>query len=228
MLTKRKLLVAACLLVLLSPFALAWLAAGELSAPVNHAVGQLPSDLNGEAVEFPSTSGATVRAWLIKGQPRAGVVVLMHGVRADRLSMLGRARFLARAGYGVLLFDFQAHGESRGERITFGYLESRDARAAIDFVRARLPSERVGVIGVSMGGAAALLAKPPLEVDALVLELVYPTIDEAVTDRRRCCLVRAAADVAVQAAPRRRRGGVASRGSRRHALDAEAVDRGRG
>ena len=44
---------------------------------------------------------------------------------------------------------------------------------------------RIGVIGVSMGGAATLLATPPLDVDAMVLEMVYPTINEAVSNRLR-------------------------------------------
>ncbi len=34
-----------------------------------------------------------------------------------------------------------------------------------------------------MGGAAAILASPPLQADAFVLEMVYPTIDDAVTNR---------------------------------------------
>jgi len=97
--------------------------------------------------------------------------------------MLERARFLSSEGYGVLLFDFQAHGESRGRHITFGYLESLDAASAVDFVRQKKPSDKVGIIGVSMGGAASLLATPPLDVQAMVLESVYPTIEEAVTDR---------------------------------------------
>ena len=109
----------------------------------------------------------------------------MHGVRANRLSMLERARFLSQTGYSVLLFDFQAHGESAGNHITFGYLESKDAQAAVEFLRQTLPSEQIGVIGVSMGGAAALLASPSLEVKAMVLESVYPTIDEAIADRLR-------------------------------------------
>lgn len=107
----------------------------------------------------------------------------MHGVRASRLDMLGRARFLTRAGYFVLLFDFQAHGESAGRQITFGHLESRDARAAVQFARARAPQEKIGVIGVSMGGAAAMLAEPPLVADAIVLEQVYPTLRQAIGDR---------------------------------------------
>jgi uncharacterized protein len=97
--------------------------------------------------------------------------------------MVNRARFLSRAGYSVLLVDFQAHGESAGDHITFGYLESRDAQAAIRFAREQLPGEKIGVIGVSMGGAAILLAEPPLNVDAVVLEMVYPTIEDAIADR---------------------------------------------
>ena len=34
-----------------------------------------------------------------------------------------------------------------------------------------------------MGGAASLLASPPLDVNAMVLEMVYPTINQAVSNR---------------------------------------------
>src|SRR5258705_1849233 len=112
-----------------------------------------------------------------------GAIILMHGVRSNRLSMLDRARFLSRAGYSVLLFDFQAHGESKGDHITLGYLESKDTQAAVRFVRENAPGEKIGILGVSMGGAATLLASPPLNVNAIVLEMVYPTIDQAVSNR---------------------------------------------
>jgi fermentation-respiration switch protein FrsA (DUF1100 family) len=39
------------------------------------------------------------------------------------------------------------------------------------------------VIGVSLGGAATLLATPPLQIDGVVLEAVYPSIDRAVHNR---------------------------------------------
>lgn len=107
----------------------------------------------------------------------------MHGVRGSRLQMLERARFLSAAGYAVLLFDFQAHGESTGDAITTGYFESRDARAALEFLRASSPGEKIGIIGVSMGGAATLLSEPPLAADAIILEMVYPTIEQAISNR---------------------------------------------
>src|SRR4051812_38826143 len=85
----------------------------------------LPSGVNGVAeVSFPSASGSTLRAWFVSGRPGAGAVVLLHGVGANRTSMLGRLRFLHARGYAVLAPDFQAHGESPGAHITFGARES--------------------------------------------------------------------------------------------------------
>ena len=130
-----------------------------------------------------SPAAGTLRGWLVPGRRGAGVVLLLHGIGGSRLDMVERARFLHAAGYGVLLFDSRAHGESGGERITFGYLESLDARAMLDFLRRQVPGERVGVIGISLGGAAMLVGPQPLDVSALVLEAVYPTLTEAIDDR---------------------------------------------
>jgi len=154
-----------------------------LSAPARATVGAPPGDLRAEQIEIASPSGATLRGWFIEGRPGAGAVVLMHGVQGNRLHMVPRARLLVAAGFSVLLFDFQAHGESTGNRITFGRLEGLDARAAVALVRQRLPAERVGAIGSSLGGAAALLGPGPLPVDALVLESVYSEIGTAISNR---------------------------------------------
>lgn len=161
----------------------AWGVGTLLIASVNRPVGAPPPGLSAQTVAFRSASGSLLHGWFLRGRKGAGAVVLLHGVRGDRRSMLGRARLFADAGYSVLLFDFQASGESSGRHITFGYLESRDVLAAVEYVRRQAPGEKIGIVGVSLGGAAALLASPPLRVDALVLEMVFPTIDEAITDR---------------------------------------------
>jgi fermentation-respiration switch protein FrsA (DUF1100 family) len=153
------------------------------AAPARSMIGAAPPDLHAESVVFASASGATLHGWFVTGHPGSGAVVLMHGIHSNRLSMVRRAVMLGAAGFSVLLFDFQAHGESTGSRITFGHLEALDALAAVAFVRQRLPGERVGTIGVSLGGAAALLGPGPLPVDALVLESVYPDIAAATANR---------------------------------------------
>lgn len=163
----------------------AWLGQEQLIGPRRVAIGPAPRDLSLEDVSFHSTTGATLHGWYAAGCSGHGTVLLLHGVRANRLAMLPRAQWLHGLGYGVLLIDFQASGESSGRWITFGAYEAGDAVAAIAYLRFRSPDERIAVIGTSMGGAAALLARPPQKVDAMVLEQVYPDIDHAVQDRLR-------------------------------------------
>jgi len=161
----------------------AWHEGTVLVAPSNGDIGPPPADLPVQSVQFVSKSGATLRGWFVPGQPDKGAVILMHGIRANRSQMTGLSEFLHRTGYSVLLFDFQAHGESIGKHITAGHLESLDAAAAVNFVHQKFPDEKIGIIGFSMGGASAVLAEPPLRVNAMVLESVYPTIQQAITDR---------------------------------------------
>src|SRR5215471_11150915 len=109
---KRLLIISGLVLV---GFATAVLIAGSiLVQPGDQVIGPLPPDVKGEVVAFGSASGTTLHGWFLPGQPHAGAVVLMHGVRATRVSMLARARMLNRNGYAVLLFDFQGCGESHG------------------------------------------------------------------------------------------------------------------
>ena len=174
---------------LIAAFAVVILAAGWfLSRPAPGRVGPPPRYLGAESVAITGGASDTVRGWFAPGQPGGGAVLLLHSVREDRTAMLDRARFLHAQGYAVLLIDLYGHGETVGEHVTFGIRESRDASAALRYLRTRAPSERVGVIGFSLGGAAALLGNGPLSVDALVLEAVYPTIGEAASDRLRARL----------------------------------------
>src|SRR5437899_3235533 len=154
-----------------------------LAAPVQTHVGKPPEDLGARPVEIKSDSGAMVHGWWCPTTTSHGAVLLLPGIRANRLSMVGRARFLLRAGYSVLLIDFQATGETKGDHITFGWKESRDVLAAITFVRHIDPTARVAIIGSSLGGVAALLATPPLRVDGRVLEAVSPTLEIATRTR---------------------------------------------
>ena len=169
--------------VVVSTATLAWVVGSELIAPAPAAIPDSALSIAHEAVSFPSGSGSSIHGWYVPAAQQVGAVVLMHGVRANRLEMVGRANFLHEAGYSVLLFDFQAHGESPGEHITFGHLEALDAAAAVSFVRQRSTSQFVGVIGVSLGGAAAVLGAEALPAQAFVLEAVYPSIDVATENR---------------------------------------------
>lgn len=159
------------------------LAVGEvLTRPVRSSAPPAPAGLNPAPIVVPGPDGA-VRGWHLPGTPGRGLVVLLHGLRGSRLQMLARARFLQQAGYGAVLVDLPAHGDSEGARITFGARESGAVRALMRHVRATWPAERVAVVGVSLGAASFVLAELDEPPAAAVLESLYPTIREAVEDR---------------------------------------------
>jgi alpha-beta hydrolase superfamily lysophospholipase len=159
-----------------------WFVGGRLIAPMNREVGPPPDDLPLESIEIPSKSGSQLAGWYLPAANSRATVVFVHGIGADRRQMLELARILHGEGCAALLIDLRAHGESPGDMITLGHLERYDVQAAIDYARQREPTHRIGLVGRSMGGAAALLA-PKLDLDALVIESVYATIDDAIANR---------------------------------------------
>ncbi len=162
-----------------------WFAAGKLSEPMLHNIGRPPLDLEASNVTMVSSAGHLVHGWLAHGVADHGVILLLHGLSADRRAMVPRAEYLHKLGYTVLMIDFQANGETRGANQTFGELESRDVAAAIQYLHYKLPDERVGILGVSLGAAAFVLAQDREHVDAVVLDSIYPTLKEAIAERVR-------------------------------------------
>jgi alpha-beta hydrolase superfamily lysophospholipase len=156
-----------------------------LVKPSRRPIPPPPPSLQATVVKIPSASGATLVAWLsIPPTPR-GAVLVLHGVRADRATMLSRARLLREEGFAVLVPDLQAHGESTGDRITFGFLEAKDAEACVTYLQGRFRDLPIAAVGVSMGGAALALGGNRLPLRGAVLEAVYPTVEEATDNRVR-------------------------------------------
>ena len=111
-------------------------------------------------VSFYNWRGELLSGWLALVTPEAPVILLAHGTPGNRLSMLQRATFLYKHGYNVLLFDFQSYGLSQGVMSTLGMVESEDILAAISFLHGLQDTmySKIGVLGLSMGATAAVLA----------------------------------------------------------------------
>lgn len=176
-------LAAVLVTLLLSAVTAGAVAVRGMASPARAVVGPPPGGIGARAVTVPSATGQALAGWYAPGRPGQGAVLLLHGIRADRRMLASRMVLLARAGMAVLAVDFRAHGESPGRSITFGHLEARDAEGALAWLRAAAPGERVGAVGISLGGAALLLASRTAPVDAMVLESVFPDIRAAVVNR---------------------------------------------
>lgn len=171
------------LLACLFGLGMVWTAGSLVARPVNRVV---PSpDPPGRVVRLVSSDGvALAGSYWPSAREDAPAVLLLHGINSSRATFTDNARWLNGLGYAVLAIDFRGHGGSGAAERTFGWREAEDARAGLAFLRREALGRKIGVIGVSLGGAAALIGpKGPLEVDALVLHAVYPDIRTAILNR---------------------------------------------
>jgi uncharacterized protein len=152
--TRRLLLAAAAVVsayVVVGPLALTYV--------FTHAArAQVPEARLGAAYEkisFETADGLTLRGWYVPSKNRAAVISAPG--RADSQEP---ARMLVRHGYGVLLFDRRGEGESDGDPHIFGWGAEKDLNAAVAFLqrRADVDRDRIGGIGLSVGGETLLQA----------------------------------------------------------------------
>lgn len=135
-----------------------------------------------EDVRFQGRDGTTLAGWFIPGDSRA-TVLLLHGYRCQRDEMLPHADMLHRAGYSVLLFDFRNRGESGGDAVTLGYQERGDVLGAMDYLKTRsdVDSSGFGVLGISQGGATAILAAAQSQdIRAVAAEGVFRSLNSVI------------------------------------------------
>jgi alpha/beta superfamily hydrolase len=124
--------------------------------------------------------------WMPADDPDAPAVVVVHGIQSCRreANVLVPAGMLHRAGFSVFLIDIRDHGDSEGDdgRFAGGSEEYLDVLGAWDWVRAQgIPSERIGIAGVSFGSINSVIAggEEPA-VPAIWADSVATRMDEAI------------------------------------------------
>ena len=133
---------------------------GERHEPARDVAGTgSPSD-HGLAYEDAAPDGGRcppVR-WYVPSHN--GAALVLHGAGSTRSAVLSHGVVLARHGYGVLMLDTRGHGRSEGRAMDFGWFGDPDIHAAASFLarRADVDPERIGVVGLSMGGEQAIAA----------------------------------------------------------------------
>ena len=108
-----------------------------------------------EDVAFTTADGLRLEGWFVPSQNGATVIAF-----PGRSGPQEHTRMLVRHGYGVLLFDRRGEGASEGDPNTFGWHGERDLHAAAAYLRSRsdVDPERIGAIGLSVGGEMLIRA----------------------------------------------------------------------
>ena len=156
-------------------------------APARCEIGAPPPDFAFPIhnVSFQTDDELTIKGWYSPAADNRSAIILLHGHKGNRWQMYDTARMLRRAGYGVLLYDARATGESEGETTSVGYYETADLTAAVRFLRERRV-EQIACLGQSQGGATILLAAAKLQgVKCVIAQSSYDTILNAIDRRYR-------------------------------------------
>jgi len=106
--------------------------------------------------------GVKIRGDLIEpgsGDPDSPVIVLVHGWTGDASTMLHLAEPLLAEGLCVVVFDVRSHGRSDpAPAVTVRHFRD-DLMAVLDWLRDQRPHREIIVVGHSLGGSAAILAR---------------------------------------------------------------------
>ncbi len=125
-------------------------------------------------VELITEDNVKLSAWYTP--PQNGVVILLaHGYGDKRLEDF--YLLFASHSYGVMAWDFRAHGKSGGDFSSLGYYEVLDAKAALAFALAQPGVEHIGAWGGSMGAVTMIRATAQYpEIEAIVADSPFATL----------------------------------------------------
>jgi uncharacterized protein len=139
-------------------------------------------DMPYEELYFQSLDKLTLQGWYIAAKANKATIIVAHGYRRSKATYLLMANWFWKAGYNVFMFDFRSHGFSEGERGTsVGYMERLDLHGAVNYLVAK-GEQRIGVIGVSMGASATILATAENpHIKAVVLDSPYAHLYRSIT-----------------------------------------------
>lgn len=160
--------------------------------------GEVPFLAVSPRQENPSKRGRTLRDQLIEQQidlvaygETQATLVLLHGRRGRKESLLRVAERFTAIGFRCLIPDLPAHGESRRDQLNYGSssFEGKLAHEVVEASRESLgwpqANEALGLWGMSMGGAfaTAAAAQPEDSWDALMIVCSFDQLDGVLSDK---------------------------------------------
>jgi hypothetical protein len=152
--------------------------------PARFPIGSIsPADLGLDYTDITLSTrdGLTLQSWYVPSTNDAAVI-LVHAFNGNRTGTIYHAALLAEHGYGVLLYDTRAQGESEGDLYAWGWDAHWDVIAGLDYLQHRpeVDPERIGVLGLSAGAAIAIRAAAETgEISAVVAEgSGWPTLED--------------------------------------------------
>ena len=127
-----------------------------------------------EEINFKSSNGNNLNGWFFKPKniPVIGTVLHFHGNAANISYQYQFSDSLIKAGFQVMVFDYQGFGKSQGKESQENVLE--DGLSALHYIKQRedVKNTKLILFGQSLGGhlSCVVAAREQKLIDALIVE----------------------------------------------------------
>ena len=115
-------------------------------------------------IRIPTKNNRNLYAWWIPAETECTdtppTLILVHGWNRNVERMMAYIRQLQPLGYNLLAFDSRNHGNSDSDSFSSMIKFAEDIRASVDYLENHpcVNRKKLGVIGLSIGGAASIYA----------------------------------------------------------------------
>ncbi len=149
--------------------------------PVQHNPHAIGFD-NFESVTIPTRDGERLMAWYKKPEHGGKVILFFHGNGGELSAYAPALKELEPMTDGFLAVDFRGYGGSSGQASAKGLLE--DALSSVIFLEKQgISTDRIIVVGFSIGTGLAVHIAAQNPVSALVLLAPYTSLYDLVQNR---------------------------------------------
>jgi alpha-beta hydrolase superfamily lysophospholipase len=139
-----------------------------------------------ETVQLITKKNNLIEAWHIPADSSKATIIMIHGLGANKSSLLDEAYEFRYLGFNVMMVDLRAHGNSSGNTTTLGVRESEEVKIAYDYI-SKKGEQKIILYGVSLG--AVVIAKAiydyNLQPSGIILDMPFETLKKLFEGRAR-------------------------------------------
>lgn len=144
-----------------------------------------------QTINIKTSDGVNLQSWYaVKNsdtidKPK-GTVILFHGHGGNKNGVIREATAFYKMGYNILLVDFRAHGNSAGNICTIGFTETKDVKAAYNYIQQK-GEKNIILYGISLGAATIIksVAIDSINPNKIIVEMPFGNLYDAVKGRLR-------------------------------------------
>ncbi len=127
-----------------------------------------------DSIEVTTSDGLNINAWRFSQEDPKAIAIVIHGMNGqDGAALLNFGKFFNNQNFAAFCLDLRAHGRSDGNEIGFGYTETRDVKALLDWInkQEKYEGKDIFLYGISMGGATAINSAAKFESIDMVISV---------------------------------------------------------